>query len=187
MRHGRSAHAESRWLDHASLPLWFEAYDRAGLAAGERPPAALIEMASSAGALVASDLPRAVESARLLAAGRAFAQSPLLREVSQPFPRIPVVRLPVLAWGLMMAPIWFRQMRRERVDGDLPNRRQALQAAEYLQQLARQHGSVMAVTHGALRYYVRDALLHHGWSCAEPRSSRNWSVWSFSRDGQVTV
>jgi hypothetical protein len=84
VRHGRSAHAERTWLDHAGCAKWLEAYDLAGLAAGEAPPPDVRELASRA-FVVSSDIVRARLSAELLAPD--VVTSPLLRETQLLIPR----------------------------------------------------------------------------------------------------
>jgi len=88
VRHGRSSHLPSAWVDAAGVDAWLRAYDAAGLAVGETPPGSLREVASRAGLVVTSDMPRAVETAALLAARPTIRESSLLREAPLPVPSI---------------------------------------------------------------------------------------------------
>jgi len=49
---------------------------------------------------VASDVPRAVASAALLAPSRTVVTSPLLRELALPAPNLGPLRLPLMGWAL---------------------------------------------------------------------------------------
>src|SRR4051812_11704429 len=118
VRHGRSAHIHSGWLDHHGVAASLRAYDAAGLAPGEQPPPALRALAASGGIVATSDMPRALESGALLAAGRATLQSALLRETSLPIPALARIRLPITAWGLMIGFNWMRAIAREREQGE---------------------------------------------------------------------
>jgi broad specificity phosphatase PhoE len=67
VRHGRSAHVHTGWIDRDGFLRWREAYEAAGLDPADAPPPALRELVASAEVIVASDAPRALASARLLA------------------------------------------------------------------------------------------------------------------------
>ncbi|WP_438036480.1 hypothetical protein [Sorangium sp. So ce204] len=103
VRHGRSGHVHTGWIDAAGLQRWRDAYDAAGLAPGELPPPALRRLATQAGVVVASDLPRARASAELLVPGVEIATSALLREVDQPSPPLGNARAPLAVWALASA------------------------------------------------------------------------------------
>lgn len=95
VRHGRSAHVHAGWIDVHGFHRWREAYEAAGILPGEVPPAELLERARRAGVVVASDAPRAIESARLLSEGREVISSPLVRELDLPPPAVRALRLPL--------------------------------------------------------------------------------------------
>src|SRR4051812_4493348 len=94
VRHGRSAHVERAWLDVEGVRRWMVAYDAAALAVNDAPPAELVALAASASRVFASDLPRAIASALLIApTGVEIIRTPLLREApleceSSPLPTL---------------------------------------------------------------------------------------------------
>lgn len=184
VRHGRSAHVQRGWLDGAGLRAWRTAYDAAGLAPGETPPATLRALASEAGIIVASDMPRAHASAALLARGAPIKTSSLLRESELVLPTLGPVRLPLagraLATGLRLA---VGAMRAERPPAVVLDR--ATEAAYWLAELAAQHGSVVAITHAAFRPRVVEALAVGGWQVPRRQSLRerfrHWSAWVLTR------
>ena len=182
VRHGRTAATQSGWLDHRAVDEWRVAYDAAGLVAGEAPPAALHAVAAQAGIVVASDLPRAIESASLLLPEGRVHHSPLLRETPLPIPALAGVRLPMSLWALAIGVRWMHEMRQpDARRRDEPWGR-SRQAAEWLESLADAHGSVLAVTHGAFRAYLATALETRGWSrTARRRRYNHWSAWELVR------
>jgi hypothetical protein len=185
VRHGRSAHIERRRVDRDGFIRWLDAYDRAGLAPNDAPPAELRDLARNA-FVVTSDT-RARESAALLP-GTAIA-SPLLRETQLPLPSFGKLRLPMRVWSIAIGVLWIWRMRR----GDATLRAEldrAHEAAKWLIALAGEHETIVAVTHGAVRRSVANALLAEGWTCVYPRKKRwaEWSAWELSagsslRDG----
>jgi broad specificity phosphatase PhoE len=182
VRHGRSAHVHrAGWIDHRGFARWHSAYELAGLTSGELPPPALRELAASADAIVASDILRARESALLVANERPVTTSELLREVDLIVPRCGGLRLPMRVWGLVIGARWLYARRRS--DALLAESdARAEEAAVWLEGESRA-ATVLALTHGAVRRLIADALIARGWSCAYPRRDKwgHWSVWEMSR------
>lgn len=185
VRHGRSAHVHAGWIDSQGFRAWREAYELAGIVDSEAPPQALARLAAGAGVVVSSDTPRAKQSASLLAPDREAASSPLLRELDLLGPPLGRLRLPLPLWalavGLRSGMLWML--------GRYPSeseRSRVLAAAKWLDELARAHGSVVAVTHASFRRQLANRLIAQGWEQeGKERSLRHWSAWSFrdSRSG----
>jgi len=180
VRHGRSTHPVAGWHDSDSLHRWFAEYDAAGITPDDEPPASLRALASSAGLIVASDLRRAIESARRIAPDAPIETSALLRETPLRIPMLRV-RLPILGWALAVGVgSVVRRLRRAPHPADDVARSAA--AAEWLGRLAERHGTVVAVTHSLVRGHIAAALVASRWRL-EPGAARrsHWSTWSFTR------
>lgn len=124
---------------------------------------------------------RARESAELLAPGREILQSDLLREIELVVPAMRGLRLPFALWGPLIGFRW--AYGRWRSDPEcIPAAERASAAAAWVARLAGEHGQVVAVTHGAFRRLIADALLATGWACAYPKKGKwaTWSVWEVS-------
>jgi len=160
------------WHTHHSFAGWLDRYDLAGLAKEERPPDELRMLVQRARVIVASDMVRAEESAALLAGNREVIPSPLLREAKLEIPECFGLRLPLVLWGPLIGLRWKRSRPK-------PDAKRGGEAAAWLASLAREHGTVAAITHGAIRRTIADALIADGWSCSLPKrnSWREWSVW----------
>jgi hypothetical protein len=70
----------------------------------------VLRLAAVAETVVASDLPRAEESARRLAPERAIRTSPLLREARLPYPEWLALPLPIVAWEAIAHARWSFQI-----------------------------------------------------------------------------
>lgn len=70
VRHGPSAQVHAGWIDVQEFRAWRAAYEAAGISESERPPLPLAQSIGDASLVLASDAPRAIASARLLASGR---------------------------------------------------------------------------------------------------------------------
>src|SRR5579884_4059108 len=99
VRHGRSAHVQSGWLDRQQFLRWREAYETAGIATDERPPAELKQLAAKCAVIVSSPAARARDSAMLLDGERDPITSALIAERDLAPPNISI-RMPLLAWAL---------------------------------------------------------------------------------------
>lgn len=179
VRHGRSSHVNSGWINGAEFLRWREAYEAAGVDSEDVPPRELREAALASGVLVASVARRAVESAKALAPGREVLTSPLLSELELLPPALGRIRLPLFGWALAFGVRWLVR-RRPHVTTDEEQRASA--TAEWLWQLAGNNGSVVAVTHASFRSLLGQELVRTGWSSDVPRPKlHHWSAWSFTR------
>ena len=181
VRHARSAHAHSGWVDARGFRAWRAAYEAAGIAGDERPPAELERLTAGEVLVATSDAPRAVATARLLAPGRAPLVSPLLRELDLEGPDLGPVRLPLLAWavavGARNAALRLRGHARSAAESA-----RARDAASWLEELAGSNATIVAVTHASIRRLLSGELERRGW-LPEPgrRTLAPWSVHAFRR------
>ena len=177
VRHGRSSHTVTGLLDLAAFRQWRVAYEAAGIDPADRPPAELDYLAERAGVLVSSDIRRAVESARLLSAGRDVIASPLLRELALQAPPLRWIRMPLLGWAVAVGVRWL--FRRSHATPEEEERVRA--AADWLIELAVGDGDVLALTHASFRSVLAKELVRRGWRVMPRRTSSHWSAWFFSR------
>ncbi len=181
VRHGRSAHIHTGWIDSAGFRAWREAYEAAGILDDERVPSDLLTLAGRADLVVSSDAPRAVASARRVTPGREIVVSPLLRELDLEGPSLGGLRLPLFAWAFAVGGRALALTLR----GQYPSAAETArvhEAAAMLNELAGRHSLIVAITHASFRRSLSNRLVRLGWQ-AEPggRSMRNWSAWIFRR------
>jgi broad specificity phosphatase PhoE len=167
-------------LDRAGVHEWRAAYDASGIRPDEQPPAALVAMAAGATHIVASDLPRAIESAERLAQRRPISVSPLLREAPVTIPRWPT-RLPLPAWATLIAAHWFYQRIRG-ADTRGADWMRAEHAARWLASVVADGTTAVIVTHSVFRQLVGRQLIRLGWSVASRQGG--YRHWSWSRYAQ---
>ncbi|WP_284352963.1 hypothetical protein [Roseisolibacter agri] len=183
VRHGRSAHVHGGgWIDAAGVHAWRTSYDAAGIT-DDAPPATLVRACADGARVACSDLPRARASAARLAAGRPVLESPLLRESALAVPDFFRLRLPLMAWGMVIHAAWLAALARG-TDASPAERARAAEAATWLAELARADTAspVVAVTHGVFRGLLHDALRADGWRAGGgQRDYRPWSVWRYER------
>ena len=179
VRHGLSSHTHTGAVDRIGVERWREAYDAAGILPDPAPPAALAELAMSANHIVASDLRRAIESAKLIAPKRDIRIEPLLRESPMPVPRWPTT-LPLGAWGLLMYARWsIRSV--TGADRSDPDWTRAAAAAGTLADLVADGSTALVVTHGIFRKLLATHLALLEWkSVGRVGGYNHWSAWEFT-------
>ena len=175
IRHGRSAHVHTGWIDRAAFFRWREAYEAAGIAEHETPPAALRELARAAGVVVASDAPRAITSAKAIHPAGPVVTSPLLRELEMLPPDFGALQLPLAGWGLAWLLAGAHATPEEVA--------RARAAAAWIDELTKSHPTLPVVTHGSFRRLLANALLDAGWKASNDRRRiHHWSVYRLLRD-----
>lgn len=188
VRHGRSAHVQTGWMDVHGVRRWMSAYDAAEIASDHPPPAELEALARDAVLVVASDLPRAVASAARLAPEREIVRTPLLREAPLESPDLPLpalggMRLPFRAWGMIWGSRWLAAWLRSAPPPGVgaAELARADEAAEWLvEQATHTGGRVLAVTHATFRVVLARALVRRGWRGPDQRPYREWSAWRYA-------
>lgn len=186
IRHGRSAHTSPRGLlDRADVERWRSAYDAAGIAHDDHPPASVQAEVARADLLAASDYARALESAARIAPGRDVQLSPLFREIPLATPHWAPSRAPFGAWGAFIHLEWTLETLRGRSvpTNDLPRVQEAVRwcrdvSSRPSPEVSSATGTVAIVTHGVFRRELSRALCRDGWRFAAGRRSyAHWSVW----------
>ena len=180
IRHGRSAHVHTGWIDAAGFREWRASYEAAGIDPEHRPPEELQQLAARAGLVVASDTPRAIASAHLLAPGRELVTSELFRELDLLGPQLGRLRLPLIGWafavGLRSLALTLRRSYPPKAEIA-----RVTEAVAWLERLTESHPLVVVVTHASFRRQLAIQLLSRGWHERTRRSLRPWSTWLFDR------
>ena len=162
VRHAESAHVHTGWINASGLRAWRKAYEDAGIHNRARVPNELARLADSADLVLASDAPRAVASARMLAPADEVVVSPLLRELDLEAPDLGSIRLPLLGWAVLVgARSLLLTLRRQ-----YPSTAEAArldEAVGWLNELATRHRLIVAVTHASFREQLSARLMRRSW------------------------
>ena len=168
-------------MNRAGFQAWCEAYEQAGLRATSRVPTQLASVIGANARILSSDVPRAIESARLLAHSSPITSSSLLRELRLGASSPTRLRLPLLAWALVVGHATWTRRRR----GEFPTAAEDERighAVEWLEREIVVHPCVVVVTHASFRRELHAALRLRDWrSSSSWRSTRPWSAWILTR------
>jgi broad specificity phosphatase PhoE len=170
---------DGHWRDRREVASWLDARDAVGIEPLSQPPSRLIDLADEATHLIASDLPRAIESAQRLANGRQVHVSSLLREIPLPIPNVSG-RLPLWMWGTLIHLRWSYCIARG-TDASSSDVARVASAVEWLAHFTSGDTLAVVVTHGVFRRLMAKEVVRMGWrSDGRHGGYSPWSSWHFT-------
>jgi len=181
VRHGKPDGVSTAPISGREIGRWTAHYGGLGLARSLPPPAAVCALASDARCILASDLPRARESAAWLAEGRTVHVEPDLREAPLPASLNVPLRLPPGVWIVVARLLWLMNACTSE-ETVTQTRERAAQVAAHLEALTTEHDSVMAVGHGMFNRLVAARLRRSGWQGPSSLPHHFWSTAVFVRN-----
>jgi len=173
VRHGKPSIESSRIPAH-DLARWARAYNRAGIDPAHPPPSRARTLAAAAACTVSSDLPRAVESLRMLDPERPAPAEGVFREADLPKMPTTLLRLDPMVWAAVAHVGWWLGMPGEKESAS-GARHRARAASQRLSALATEHGSVLLVGHGIFNTLIAGELRAAGWRGPLLPSGTYWS------------
>ena len=182
VRHGKPGAVSAAPITGHGIGEWVRRYNDVGITRELPPPAVVRELAASARCVVASDLPRARESAAWISASKDVRVDPDLREAVLPESLGMSIRLSPGAWIVLARVAWLLNWC-ESDETMAVTRERAERVADRLAALAAEHGSVLAVGHGMFNRFVASQLRRRGWRGPRRLPHRYWSIARFDKRG----
>jgi broad specificity phosphatase PhoE len=181
IRHARSALVQRGWISAQGFREWLAEYERTGIESSARPDESLATLVAGASVLITSDASRAQATAALLAPDRTPEVSSLVRELHLDAPELGGLRLPMMAWAVIVGLHTWRRTRRGEFPSDA-ERERLRDAAADLMARSEQADVIAVVTHAAFRHHLAQHLRAAGWE-DDPgrRAVRPMSAWGFSK------
>ncbi len=180
LRHGRTNLPPWPWITARELGQWIAAYNAAGIR-DMSPPGSALAVAEQCGLIVTSDLPRSMESGKLLEQGMSMISDGLFREADLPYGWTTFIRMPPYIWAVLFRFLWpfgFNS------SGESIHafRNRTRTAAMRLISLAHEHGSVLFVGHGLINRCIARELLSAGWNGPRKTKIRHWGFTEYSHE-----
>jgi len=181
-RHGEPALSRDIRLTANGYREWWARYEQGGLKPDQTPPQGLVEMARSAGILLASTRERARQSAIAVADGRVFDCDPLFVEAPLPPPALPTwMRFSPKVWGGVSRFWWQVFDHHQGEESHAQARQRAAAAATALIARAENGEDVLLIAHGYFNYMIGRALSARGWRRTLNEGFRYWSARRFEK------
>ena len=174
LRHGKPKIGTSGRLAASGFGQWVAAYNRAGIDSVHAPSPNAIAQAKACSIVVCSNLPRSIESARVLGIKDIEVQDSLFRECEMPYANWSYPKLSVLGWSFV-----FRILQMFGYSSNAESfkeaRQRAYRCALQLSELAQKNESVLFVGHGSLNWLIAKNLLRMGWVGPQNAGRKYWS------------
>jgi broad specificity phosphatase PhoE len=182
-RHGPVDVSWDSRIPGVNFVSFVEGFRAAGIVPTSGPPSAACREAREAHTLICSDLPRAIESMQLIAPGRYYLQEALFREADIPTTFRASIPLRAATWALVARVLWY--MRKwPGIESPRETQERAKRAADVLEALAAQNGSVFLLGHGYFNAAVMRQLRRRRWRGPKFPSTRYWSTVTYWRPYQ---
>jgi broad specificity phosphatase PhoE len=175
IRHGQPHIALSPHTGHAGFADYIGAYEEAGLAPSNLPPAELRELVRELDHVFTSDRPRSRESAVALAPGAALTVDPLFAEAPLASPRIPLLRMAVPKWAVMSRILWHAGFSTG-IENARQAGRRADRGADMLVARAKRDGTAVLVAHGYFNWMIGRRLKKRGFVRTGSHQARYWNT-----------
>jgi len=164
VRHGPpAAGPRGTWpaISGREIGAFVRKYNLLGTAA-TAPPPQVSALAASCSCIMSSNLPRAIESAQLIARSQPIQIDAELREAALPETIGLSIRLPVAAWTTVARIVWWLNWA-SADESRSEARARASRVADRLSVAAHIHEGVLAVGHGIFNRLIARELKRRGW------------------------
>jgi len=180
VRHGRLTALPRARIPSSGFRAFVECFRTASVDPQFVPPRRLCDLAQKAHVLTSSDVPRAIESAQLLAPGRQAIKDALFREAEVPVTLRAPFRLRPTTWAFWARALWFAGWKDD-CESFAEARLRSRLAAARLGELASLHGTVVVVAHGIINSLVARELRRAGWRGPRMAAWRHWGATEYVR------
>jgi len=186
VRHGKPDGMSAKGISGRGIGEWVRGYDSVGISRTLEPPAGVRALAMQATCFVASDLPRARQSAAWLAGTRRVIHDRDLREAVLPESLGISLTLPPGVWVVVARLAWFLNWGNANETVAATHAR-AARIANGLAVLAAEHGCVMAVGHGMFNRFLAGELRRRGWRGPKVLPGGYWGAAAFECETMKTA
>lgn len=174
-RHGKPALSRKVWLSAEGYRQWWRSYDEGGLAPKQKVPRKLLNSIAKIDKILASPLPRALETAQTLAGDKSIETNEIFVEAPLPPPPIPsFLKFRPKIWGFIARCTWYVGLNYGEESHEEAKER-AARAAEVLDETAKEHTNIAVFAHGWFNRMMRPYLLEKGYECIEDGGDGHWS------------
>jgi len=173
IRHGKPVIPSLTKLSAAKFSAWVDKYNSAGLCPTSKPTESAYSCAKKSNAVVCSELPRSLESAKALNNNNIVLSNSIFNEAGLPIANWQAVKLSPKAWAVVFRILWiFGYSNNSESIKEAKIR--VSEAVEKLTEIASEHESVLFVGHGVYNRMLANELRRSGWSGPRNPGSKHW-------------
>lgn len=173
LRHGKPIIPQLNKICPYEFIEWVNSYNSSGLCPSLAPPKEAYEQAINCNAIVCSELPRSIESAKALRNNITLSHSNF-NEAGLPIPKWHYPKLSPKAWAVIFRVFWLLGYSNNSESLNQAKNR-ASKASQMLISLANEHKSVLFVGHGVYNRLLSNELRARGWLGPKNPGNKYWS------------
>lgn len=173
LRHGEPVIPPLTRITARSFQRWVELYNFADLSESSIPSDETIFHASKCNAVVCSELPRSIQSAKALKIENITLSSALFNEAGLPISNWQVIKLSPKTWAVIFRILWLLGYSRNS-ESYKEAKVRARKSVRILDELAVKYNSVLFVGHGVYNRLLSKYLIAEGWTWEKKTSSKHW-------------
>ena len=147
LRHGKPTVPSLEKLSASEFYIWAQEYNASGLCPSSKPTAEAMSYANACNAVVCSDLPRSIESAKALKAGNVVLSDAIFNEAGLPVANWRTLKLSPKIWAATFRALWLLGYSRN-TESFKEAKARAAEAVRRLTEIAYEHERVLFVGHG---------------------------------------
>ncbi|NOZ55045.1 MAG: phosphoglycerate mutase family protein [Gammaproteobacteria bacterium] len=180
LRHGKPVTLSLSKLTASAFTDWVDEYNTAGLCPTSKPTEHAQNCANKCNAIVCSELPRSIESARAFNNKSIVLSDPIFNEAGLPVANWKTIKLSPKTWAVAFRIFWLLGYSRES-ESFKEAKSRASEAVEKLIEIALEYESVLFVGHGVYNRIIANELRRSGWSGPKNPGSKHWSFGIYER------
>lgn len=179
-RHGEPDLSRQVRLNWRGYKYWWRLYDEAGLKPTQAAPKIIKDLARQADIVMASTLPRAIETAERALGGTVARLEPLLVEAPLPPPNLGYFKFRPIVWGAVSRICWCLGFSGEG-ESQKQAKVRAKKAATVLADECAGGKMLFVAAHGWFNRMIRPELKRLGFECVEDHGDLHWSYRRYER------
>ena len=173
LRHGKPIMPALKRLSASAFYEWVQEYNASGLCPTSKPTIEAISSAKECNAIVCSDLPRSIESAKALNAETIVLSSAIFNEAGMPSTNWHTLKLSPIIWAPIFRLSWLFGFSRKS-ESFKESKIRAKEAVKKLTETAYEHENVLFVGHAVFNRILANELRKSGWFGSRNPGTKHW-------------
>ncbi len=173
LRHGKPNTPALNKLSASAFCDWVLEYNASGLCPSSNPTTIAFSHAHACNAIVCSDLPRSIESAKALNARKIVLSSSIFNEAGLPIANWGKLKFSPKTWAIIFRVLWLLGYSRNS-ESFKEAKIRATEAVKKLTELAQEYGNILFVGHGVYNRIIANELRRSGWDGPKNPGSKHW-------------
>lgn len=178
LRHGRPSMPAQVPMSAMDFKGWIKSYNLAELCQDVKLQHEIINLAKNSNAVLCSDLPRSISSAKLLGVNEIYLTEHEFREMEMPSGKSFGFTLKPKYWAIIFRSLWFFGYSKNS-ESFKEAKIRAEQAALTIESIAKEKQTVLFVGHGMLNRFIAKSLVRRGWKAKNRMGSGLWDFGIF--------